>query len=321
MTAGTRIPSEVSGIGLRATSYFLPPSISIDTYASLANVPAAQRDQLSMVHGLRCVHVAEGYDPPLEMAVQAVSGLFEKQDVDPLSIDALIVFHTVTYMSFEPHALVEKLRKHLGLKRATGFSVNGQNCASPISALRVARNLIMTGAAKTVLLVGADYFLGSMQRMIEDFTVQGDAASAALVQANCETNRIIAINTYTDGSLFKGIDAGPHEWEQFNISYYLASRRLILDSLRRVSLSIDDIALIIPHNTNIPSWRKLLAILKVGEDRLYGENIKRCGHVCSSDLMVNFTDAVVDRRINKGDYVLMFTVGIGSVWACAVLQC
>jgi 3-oxoacyl-[acyl-carrier-protein] synthase-3 len=307
-------------VGLLSTSYYLPPSITIDCYAARAGITDLKRDQLGMIHGLQSVHLAEGEDPPVEMAVEAVSELLSGEGLDPGSIDALIVFHTVTYMSFEPPSLAEKIRNRVGLTHATAFSVNGQNCASPVSALRVARNMIVTGAANKVLLVGADYFLGSMIRMIEDFTVQGDAASAALVSVNCERNKILAISTYTDGSLFKGVDAGPQEWEQFNISYYLASRRLIYDTLKKLSLTMDDIALIIPHNTNIPSWKKLLSILKVEEGRFYGCNIRRCGHVCSSDLLVNFTDAVRERRIRKGDYVLLFTVGIGSVWACVILQ-
>jgi 3-oxoacyl-[acyl-carrier-protein] synthase-3 len=102
--------------------------------------------------------------------------------------------------------------------------------------------------------------------------------------------------------------------------YYLASYRLIRSTLAKASLTMDDIRLIIPHNINKPSWRKILAALRCSESKLFAENIGRCGHVCSADLMINLSDAIEAGRLQKGDYFMLFTVGLGAVWACAILQ-
>jgi 3-oxoacyl-[acyl-carrier-protein] synthase-3 len=148
----------------------------------------------------------------------------------------------------------------------------------------------------------------------------GEATSVAILQSGWETNRILAIATHVEGSLYKGLSAPARDHERFNLMYYLASRRLIRNTLKSLALTIEDIRLILPHNINRSSWEGILSGMKCPPEQFFGDNIERCGHVLSSDLVVNLADAIRLGRIQKGDLVMMFSVGMGAVWACLVLQ-
>lgn len=306
-------------VGVAGCSYYLPGSMTVDQLADATGMSDIRRSLYSGTHGLRVVHMA-GEESPLEMTEKAVLRLLTKNRLDPLCVDTVILYHTINLLSLEPKTFVGEVQRKLGLKNAVAFSVAGQHCASPITALRVARNMIVAGSAQTVLLLGCDFFAGSLMREIIGISLQGEGASCAVVQGNCESNRVVAISTYVDGSLYKGTAATETELAKFDLVYYLASYRLIRSTLAKASLTLDDIRLIIPHNINWPSWRKILAVLRCTEHKLFGGNIARCGHVCSSDLLINLSDAIETGRLQKGDYFMLFTVGLGAIWACAVLQ-
>jgi 3-oxoacyl-[acyl-carrier-protein] synthase-3 len=306
--------------GIRGSSYYLPPAMGLQAFAKATGMPQTQRDFYLHTHGLQKVHVADAQEGAVEMATKAVSNLLQEYAIDPLGVDALILYHTMWLLSLEPRTLVGELQQALGLKRACGFSIGGQHCASSLAALRTAQNMIVAGSAKNVVLVGIDAFLGSLNREIPGVTIQGEGASAALVQAGCESNRILSVTTHVDGSFYKGITATEREWEKFNLSYYITGTRLIKQALRKLSLSLEDIALIIPHNTNLSSCEKIRSILSFSEEKIFTDNIRQCGHVCSSDLIINLTDAVRAGKLRKGSFFLMFTVGLGAAWSCAIMQ-
>jgi len=312
-------PTQNSTVGMMGCGYYLPQSITVDELARATGMPEKLRSMYVENHGLRRVHVA-GAESAVDMTEQSVLLLLKKCHLDPLDIDTVILYHTLNFLSLEPRTFVGEVQRRIGLSHAVAFSVSGQHCASPITALRVARNMLLAGSAHNILLVGCDFFAGSLQREIHGISLQGEGASCAIVKNHCQTNRLIAISTYIDGSLYKGTAAAEDELDKFDLIYYLACYRLIRSTLAKASLVMDDIRLIIPHNINRPSWRKILSALKCSEDKLFADNIERCGHVCSADLMINLSDAIEMGRLQKGDYFMLFTVGLGAVWACAILQ-
>lgn len=313
------MPQAKKTVGLMGCSYYLPPSITVDELAQATGMSATLRSMYVENHGLRRVHIA-GEESALDMTEQAVRRLLEKHNLHPLDVDTVILYHTLNFLSLEPKTFVSAVQRKLGLEHAVAFSVAGQHCASPVTALRVARNMLLAGSARNVMLVGCDFFVGSLQREIHGISLQGEGASCAILQNHCATNQIIAISTYVDGSLYKGTAAAEDEFDKFDLIYYFACYQLIRNTLKKAALAMDDIRLIIPHNINRPSWHKILSTLKCGEDRLFADNIERCGHVCSADLMINLSDAIEAGRLQKGDYFMLFTVGLGAVWACAILQ-
>jgi 3-oxoacyl-[acyl-carrier-protein] synthase III len=306
-------------VGMAHFAYHLPPDpVSVEDFGRNAGLSAEAVQRYRDIHGIHRVHAAR-QDSARGLAVKAVQNLLHSSEIDPHSIGAVIFHHTFYLLSVEPRTLLGQIRQELGLDRATGFAVAGQNCASIIGALRLARNMILSGSAEHVLLVSADCFLGSSKRVIEDATIQGDAASAALVSHESARGRILGIWNWVDGSFYRGV-AASGENDRFQLVYYLRLHRLIQHSLRQLGLTLDDIRLIVPHNINRSSWDKVLERLRCGPAKLFAANIERVGHVCSADLVVNLADVAAQGSLNSGDLVLLVTVGLGAGWGCAILR-
>jgi 3-oxoacyl-[acyl-carrier-protein] synthase-3 len=134
-----------------------------------------------------------------------------------------------------------------------------------------------------------------------------------------ERNRVVALSSYTDGSLYKGVHCSPEEFERFNLIYFLSTTRTIQRTLKKAGLTLDDISLIIPHNINLSSWARILSILKCDERKFFGENIQRHGHVFGTDLVMNLSDAIAAGRLREGEYALLVTAGMGANWGCAII--
>jgi 3-oxoacyl-[acyl-carrier-protein] synthase-3 len=91
-------------------------------------------------------------------------------------------------------------------------------------------------------------------------------------------------------------------------------------TLAKAGLSIDDIAMVIPHNVSARSWEILGKLIGCQPHLVYTENIRCTGHTIASDNILNLQTATSEGRISKGDYVLLFTFGYGLNWACMILE-
>lgn len=308
-------------VGLDGLSYYIPPaSISVDEYGAMHGLTDERVRQYRDVQGVTLFKDAQG-ETATEIALKAAKRLMATQAIDPGEIDALILYHTRFFTSVEPVLLVGKLAQELGLRRAVSFSVWGQFCVSILSAIRVARNMIRAGSANVVLLVGTDTFLGSYLREIDGITLQGEGGSAFLLRKNHPSNRLVALATRTDGSLYKGTCVSRDEYARFDLVYFLSMTRVIQQTLAAAKLTLDDIRLIIPHNVNRAGWERIVRQLKCPASKLFGRNIPRLGHMFGVDLIVNLADALETGAIGTGDRALLATAGMGANWGCAIIEC
>jgi 3-oxoacyl-[acyl-carrier-protein] synthase-3 len=313
--------STTCDVGLDGLAYYIPPAtVSVEEYAAMQGLPDERLRQYRDVQGVRLFKDAQGASAT-EIALKAAQRLMATHPIDPLEIDALILYNTRFFTSVEPSLLVGKLELELGLRHAIGFSVWGQFCVSILSAMRVARNMIRAGSANVVLLVGADTFLGSYRREIDGITLQGEGGSAFLLRRNSASNRLVALATRTEGSLYKGTCASSDEYAKFDLVYFLSMTRVIQQTLAAAKLSLDDIRLIIPHNINIAGWDRILRLLRCPAAKLFSRNIPRLGHMFGADLIVNLADAIETGAIDKGDRALLATAGMGANWGCAIVEC
>ena len=92
------------------------------------------------------------------------------------------------------------------------------------------------------------------------------------------------------------------------------------DRYEKAGLTIDDIAVVIPHNVSLRSWEILGRLIKCPADRIYTDNISKVGHTIASDNLLNLRHATEAGLVKKGDYMLLFTFGYGSNWASMVVQ-
>ena len=308
--------------GITHLAYCLPArSVTVDQLA-VRRMVHSRPEQLRDL-GFRRVFVAET-ETAYDLAKSAVRKLLRAAAVAPAEIDTLI------YASALPEKQPRRsgdlsslfrypataLQYELELARANVIGLAQAGCVSFLSALRLASNLLSSEPRiRRVLCVSADALPKGARREVL-YNLISDGAAAALVERGAARNRMITTAHVTKGYFWDPKDKG----NEIVASYFATARHVIEQALEQAHLAIEDIAMVIPHNVNRKSWDILRGLAGIPPERFFGANIGRKGHTVAADHAINLCDAMQAGRIKPGDYLLLFTFGFGSHWACTILQ-
>ena len=320
--------------GIHSIAEYLPPHVATVDDLRERGLLRGSPDTLRSF-GFRTVHLACD-ESNIDMAIAAADKVLEESGIDRGEIgmilyaaalnssstlwngnggshDSVLRFETVPDLFKYPASV---LQSELDLTSAAVAGINQVGCASIFAALRMARAMIVAeDDLNAVLCVSADRFPQGRHRDLA-YNLVSDGACAAIVRRDSECNTIIDCTQVTKGALW---DSEEIE-NEIIAAYFPTAAALVERTLAKAGLDIDDIALVIPHNVSLRSWEILGRLIKCPADRIYTDNIARVGHTIASDNLLNLRHAVAAGRVKKGDYMLLFTFGYGSNWACMVVQ-
>jgi 3-oxoacyl-[acyl-carrier-protein] synthase-3 len=322
-------------VGIESIAEYLPPSVA--TVTELGARGLLNRSGVTLrSFGFETVHLA-GEESNLDMAIAAAEKLLRESDIDRDEIGMILYAAALNSSSTlwngngvsRPGSVLDLgnvhdlfkypgsvLQTRLDLPNAAVVGINQVGCASIFAALRMARALISTeDSLKTILCVSADKFPPDQPRDLA-YNLVSDGACAALVRRGAERNRIVECAHVTKGALW---DSDTIE-NEIIAAYFPTAAALIERTLVKAGLTIDDIAVVIPHNVSLRSWEILGRLIKCPADRIYTNNIAKVGHTIASDNLLNLRQATEAGLVKKGDYMLLFTFGYGSNWASMVVQ-
>jgi 3-oxoacyl-[acyl-carrier-protein] synthase III len=103
---------------------------------------------------------------------------------------------------------------------------------------------------------------------------------------------------------------------KFATRVLVSSAERLLDQL---GLTVDDIDLYVPHQANIRIIKHAVERLGIPEEKVV-VNVDRYGNTSSGSIPLALADAVRERRVNKGDIVLMTGMGAGLTWGSGVME-
>lgn len=311
-------------------AYYLPAGRRSLAELSADGLLAGSPDTLA-TFGFEYAHVANG-ETHLDMALSAARAVMRSAEVEPDEIGLVLYATALTSsatMAGRSNGAVlhldtvaecfqypaSCLQAELELTRAAVAGVDQQGCASLMSAIRIGRAMLCAEPGLgTVLCVSADVFPASQPRDLVYNVISDGACAVALKQG--AANRILSCAQVTKGSYW---DAAALEHEVI-AAYFPTARNLITRALDDAGLTLDDIALVIPHNVSRRSWDILRGLLALPEVRVYTDNIARVGHTIASDNILNLRDAIDGGRVSPGDKLLLFTFGFGLNWSCMVVE-
>jgi 3-oxoacyl-[acyl-carrier-protein] synthase-3 len=92
------------------------------------------------------------------------------------------------------------------------------------------------------------------------------------------------------------------------------------EAIAKAGLTAADITMVIPHNVNRSSWRRIIPELGLGEDRIYLDNVSRYGHCFCSDPFLNLVSLRDEGRLASNGIYLLATVGLGATYAAMVIE-
>jgi 3-oxoacyl-[acyl-carrier-protein] synthase-3 len=291
--------------------------------------------------GIRERHIADPEIATSDMAIEAARCALAQRGIDAADLDAILVCTVTPDHMFPSTACL--VQHALGARGAWGFDLVAA-CSGFLYGLTTGAHFVAAGTHKKVLVIGSD----TMSRII-DYTDRatcvlfGDGAGAMLIEPTDGDDHLGYIDFLgeLDGSggpflrqpaggsrqpaSRETVDQHLHFVKQDGAQVFkYASRKMFevcRDVLARNQFTIDDVAILIPHQANKRIISAAGERLGIPEDRVM-VNIDRYGNTTAGTLPLATRDAIAEGRLKKGDLVLFAVVGAGytvgaSLWRWA----
>ncbi|HEY0451697.1 3-oxoacyl-[acyl-carrier-protein] synthase III C-terminal domain-containing protein [Actinophytocola sp.] len=217
---------------------------------------------------------------------------------------------------------VHELRDRLGLGGATAFAVTHHACASGLLAIDIAGRMLARDGdpGALALIVAGEQVFTQDERLAADHRVFGEGAGACLVAAAGPRDRLLSYVAGQRGDLDHWAPDGLAAMDRFANEYTDLLGEVILAAVKQADLSLDEIGLILPHNVNVVSWRRVCRRLGVPVERVLLDNVPLLGHTPSADAFINYASARRQGRLGPGDRYLLAGAGFGAVFSAMVFE-
>jgi len=272
-----------------------------------------------------------------DLGLEASRRAIQEAGIKLKDIDMIIVATVTGDMPIPSTASI--LQAKLGAKNAAAFDLNAA-CSGFIYGLATADGFIRAGVFKKVLLIGTEVL--SRFTDWEDratCVLFGDGAGAVILEPTDEDRGIMSLHLYSDGSLSDllylpaGGSRNPASKETIkNKSHYIKMKgnetfkaavrtleSLVVDTLNANNIEPSQLSLLIPHQANLRIIQATAKRLHLPMERVL-INIDRYGNTSSASIPIALDEAVRERKIRDGDYVLLEAFGGGLTWASALIK-
>jgi 3-oxoacyl-[acyl-carrier-protein] synthase-3 len=291
--------------------------------------------------GIRERHIAPAGMATSDMAIEAARCALAQRGVDAAEVNAIILCTVTPDMMFPSTACL--VQNAIGARGAWGFDLIAA-CSGFVYGLTTGTHLVSAGTHKKVLVIGAD----TMSRII-DYTDRatcvlfGDGAGAMLLEPveDGEDLGFIDFMGEVDGSggdylkmpaggsrlpaSHETVDQRLHFVKQEGQQVFKYAVRKMYETARalleRNGLTVDDLAVMIPHQANRRIIVAAAERLGIPPEKVV-INIDRYGNTTAGTIPLATRDAIQQGRLKKGDLVLFAAVGAGytvgaSLWRWA----
>lgn len=291
--------------------------------------------------GIRRRHVAAPHETTATLAFEAAARALVVADLNPSQVDLIIVATSTPEYMFPSTACM--VQDYLGATKAAAFDLSAA-CSGFVYALQMASQSIATGSMRNAIIIGAE----TMSRVLDwsdrsTCVLFGDGAGAVVLKGSSIPGGVMASTLRSDGSgadllslpalyhnmvpiagaEFSGnghqqniIDMDGRQVYRFATMVIASS---ITEVLKQAELTIEDIALIIPHQANTRIIETAAKKLKISIDKFY-LNVENNGNTSAASIPLALCDAVREGRLKPDDNVVFVGFGGGLTWGASVVK-
>jgi 3-oxoacyl-[acyl-carrier-protein] synthase-3 len=309
----------------------------IVTNADLEKIVDTSDEWIRTRTGIRERRIATPGEAVSQFAVEASRNALEMAGVAPADVD-LIICATVTPDVPIP-ATACLLQHQLGCPSAAAFDMQA-GCSGFIYAQSVAKQFILSGRSRNVLVVGAELlskFLDWSDRTT--CVIFADGAGAAVMSEGTLPRGVLASALHSDGSMsdFISMDGGGsrHPASEATLAsgmHFIKMRgnetfKIAVRSIEEVSrevlatagLTPADVTWFIPHQANQRIIGAVGERLGIPPERCW-VNIDRYGNTSAASIPIALDEAVRAEKVRRGDLILMAAFGAGLTWAASAVR-
>jgi 3-oxoacyl-[acyl-carrier-protein] synthase-3 len=315
---------------------YVPPRLL--TNSDLERMVDTSDEWILQRTGIRERHIVDPGVATSDLAVEAGRQAIERAKLTPDDIDFIVVGTTTPDMLFPSTACL--VQDKLGAHHAWGYDLFAA-CSGFTYAVTTAAQMVSAGGSKHALVIGAD-----VMSSIIDYTdrttcvIFGDGAGAAVIEATDEDDiGIIDFENYVDGSggaalcMPAGGSRMPasaetvaqrmHYVKQDGQAVFRFAVRNTEEACRRIldrnKVRPQDIDLLVSHQANRRIILSAAEKLGLPEAKVV-VNIDRYGNTTAATIPLALNDAVADKRLKRGDLLLMVSVGAGFTVGSILLR-
>jgi 3-oxoacyl-[acyl-carrier-protein] synthase III len=328
---GKRIAAKITGV-----AGYVPPRVV--TNHDLEKLVDTTDEWIRTRTGMRERHYADPGVASSDLGAEAAKKLLAAKGVSAEQIELIVVATVTPDMLFPATACL--IEDKLGAKNAWGFDLSAA-CSGFAYALTVGAQFVGAGTHKKVLVIGSDVMTSILDfRDRATCVLFGDGAGAVLLEpANGDSEGIIDFAHDIDGSggcnLYmpaggskhpasrETVDQRMHYVHQEGQSVFKYAVRRMSDLasqiLERNGLTVRDLALVVPHQANLRIIRAMQERIGVDDSKVL-INIDRFGNTTAGTIPLGLADAVEQKRLRKGDLVLLISVGAGYTTGAVLMR-
>lgn len=273
------------------------------------------------------------------MATRAAQECLQRAGVTASELDAIVVATVTPDMFFPSTACL--VQKALGADQAWGFDLSA-GCSGFVFALTTGAQMIEAGRYQKVLVIGSDVMSSIIDYQDRNTCVLfGDAAGAVLLEACPEPEfgildfiqRIDGIggdflHLKAGGSLrpasLETVQRKEHYVYQEGAQVFKFAvtemAEVSVRILERNGLTGADLKLFIPHQANLRIIDASAKRMGIDPQKIV-INIGRYANTTAATIPLCLYDALVeDKRLVKGDYLVMSAFGAGFTWGSILMR-
>lgn len=292
--------------------------------------------------GIRERRIASEKETTATLAFEAAARALSVADIHPSQVEMVIVATSTPEYIFP--ATASRVQDYLGATKAGAFDLSAA-CSGFVYGLSMAANAIATGSVRNAVVIGAE----TMSRVLDwqdrgTCILFGDGAGAVVLKGSNVPGGVLSSLLRSDGS---GGDLlslpavyhnpmpmlGPEYIHQngktkntismngrqvFRFATQVVSS-VIEEAVRKAGLTLDEIALIVPHQANVRIIETAAKRLGISPDKFF-LNLDRAGNTSAASIPIALCDAVAAGHLRPDDNVVFVGFGGGLTWASAVVK-
>ena len=333
----------VSMAYIKAISYYLPERV-VTNEELVKDFPEWSVDKVAQKVGVNSRHLAADDETAGDMAEKAALKLFEEYQLDPNTIDFLMLCTQSPDYFLPSTACV--LQDRLGIPMSAGAFDYNLGCSGCIYGMAIAKGLIATGIAKNVLLLTAETYNKYLHPSDKsNRSIFGDGAAACLISSDGFAE-IGEFSLGTDGSGANNLivktgaarqksatgkrveDEEGHIWYDdylymnggsiFNFTLD-AVPTMIKEILEKNHLEKDEIDYYVFHQANKFMLNTIRKVCVLPKDKFY-VNLAETGNTVSSTVLIGLKNCIDNQVVMPGNRVMISGFGVGLSWGGTVLK-
>lgn len=328
---------------IKAISYYLPERV-VTNEELVQEFPEWSVEKVAQKVGVNSRHLAAENETAGDLAEKAARKLFEEYQINPKTIDFLMLC-TQSPDYFLPSTAC-LLQDRLGISTSAGSFDYNLGCSGCIYGMAIAKGLLAAGIANNVLLLTAETYNKYLHpKDKSNRSIFGDGAAACLIS----TEGFAEIGEFslgTDGSGANNLivrtgasrqkvatgnfleDDEGHLWYDdylymnggaifnFTLDAVPAMMKEILEKNR---LERDQIDYYVFHQANKFMLNTIRKVCVLPKGKFY-VNLANTGNTVSSTVLIGLKDCIDSQTVKAGDLVLITGFGVGLSWGGTVLR-